>query len=124
MEAVLCSNTLGVSVRNFASSNDDYNKISVPGFLCSKFRDKGKMTVCHMVIVCSLTIVDLPLCSCDNVILQKWVSTDSGKETLIRPVLTTEILVWIEPLEEYFKGHAIHIRTESERVWLCCGSGR
>jgi len=55
------------------------------------------MKVCHVAIVCSLTalltILDLPLGSCDDVILQKRVSTDGGKERLIRPVLTTEILV-------------------------------
>jgi len=72
------------------------------------------MKVCHVVIVCSLTalltILDLPLVSCDDVILQKRVSTDGGKETLIRPVLTAEILVWIE----YFKGNPIHIRSQKE----------
>lgn len=79
------------------------------------------MKVCHVVTVCSL--MDLPLGSCDDVILQKRVSTDGGKETLIRPVLKTEILVWIEPLEVYFKGHSTHIRIGSERVRPRCGSG-
>ena len=76
------------------------------------------MKVCHVVIVCSLTalltILDLPLGSCDDVILQKRVSTDGGKETLIISVLTTDILVWIEPLEEYFKGNSAHIRSQKE----------
>jgi len=76
------------------------------------------MKLCHVVTVCSLTalltILDLPLGSCDDVILQKRVSTDGGKETLIRPVLTTEILAWIEQLEEYFKGNTIHIRSQKE----------
>jgi len=76
------------------------------------------MKVCHVVIVCSLTalltILDLPLGSCDDVILQKRVSADGGKETLIRPVLTTDVLVWIEPLEEYFKENSIHIRSQKE----------
>jgi hypothetical protein len=76
------------------------------------------MKVCHVVIVCSLTalltILDLPLGSCDDVIIQKRVSTDGGKETLIRSVLTTEILVLIEPLVEYFKGNSIHIHSQKE----------
>ena len=55
------------------------------------------MKVCHVIIVCSLTalltILDLPLGSCDDVILQKRVSTDGSKETLIRPVITICISV-------------------------------
>lgn len=72
------------------------------------------MKVCHVVIVCSLTalitILELPLGSCDDVILQKRVSMDGGKETLIRPVLNTVTLVGIEPLGENFKANSIHIR--------------
>jgi len=90
----------------------------VSGLLSSKLRDKGKMKVCHVAIVCSLTalltILDLPLGSCDDVILQKRVSTDGGEETLIRPVLTTDVLVWIDPLEEHFKGNSIHVRSQKE----------
>jgi hypothetical protein len=67
-----------------------------------------------VAIVCSLTalltILDLPLGSCDDVIIQKRVSTDGGKETPITPVPTTEILVEIKLLEEHFKGYSIHIR--------------
>jgi hypothetical protein len=102
------SDNLGASVRNFSSSYDGYSKISVSGLLSSKQRNKRKMKVCHMVTVCSLTIMDLPVCSCNNVISQKRISTDGGKETLITPVLKTEILVWIEPWEGYFRRHSIH----------------
>jgi hypothetical protein len=108
------SNNSVASVTNFSSSNDDYCKTYVAGLLSSKLRDKDKMKVCHVAIICSLTalltILDLPLGSCDDVIIQKRVSTDGGKETLIRPVPTTEILVAIKPLEEYLKEYFIHIR--------------
>lgn len=43
--------------------------------LSSKLRDKGTMKMYHAVIICSLTVLlavlDLPLGSCDDVILQK-----------------------------------------------------
>jgi hypothetical protein len=76
------------------------------------------MKVCHVAIVCSLTalltILDLPLGSCDDVILQKRVSTDGGKESLIRSILTTDILVWIEQLEEYFNGNSINLHSQKQ----------
>jgi hypothetical protein len=116
------SNNSVASVTNFSSSKDDHCKIYVAGLLSSKLRDKGKMKVCHVAIVCSLTalltILDLPLGSCDDVIIQKRVSTDEGKETPIRPVPTTEILVEIKRLEEYFKGYSIHIRKVRKSLWF------
>jgi hypothetical protein len=81
-------------VRTFAASVADYSKISVSDLLSSKLRDKGTMKMYHAVIICSLTVLlavlDLPLGSCDDVILQKRVSTDGGKKTIMNKTSTND----------------------------------
>lgn len=81
-------------MRKFAASVDDCSKISVSDLLSSKLRDEGTMKLYHAIIICSLTvlftILDLPLVSCDDVILQKRVSTDGGRARLINKTSTND----------------------------------